>query len=62
MNHQESCGCGEPKHIHGISCDVKNCTYHDGKHFCTAGQISVGPASACTSGDTACVTFKPKAE
>ena len=52
----------EPKHIQGISCDVKNCTFHDGQHYCTAGQISVGPTHAETSGETACVTFKPKAE
>ena len=51
---------GEPKHIQGISCDVKNCTFHDGQHYCTAGQITVGPAHASTSGDTACVTFKAK--
>jgi len=56
------CGCGAPKHIQGISCDVKNCTYHDGQHYCTAGQINVGPTHAETSGETACVTFKPKAE
>ena len=56
------CGCGETRHIQGISCDVRNCTYHDGQHYCTAGQISVGPAHAEHSGDTACVTFRPKAE
>lgn len=51
---------GEAKHIQGISCDVKNCTFHDGQSYCTAGQITVGPAHASTSGDTACVTFKAK--
>ena len=62
MNKRDcDCGCA-PKHIAGISCDVKNCTYHDGQHYCTAGQISVGPTHAQTSGETACVTFKPKAE
>lgn len=49
-----------PDHIKGISCNVKNCIYHDGDAYCTAPKISVGPsfASACT--DTVCATFKAK--
>jgi len=50
-------GC---KHIKGIKCDVKNCYYHNAETFCTAEQISVGPQSADTSGETLCATFKPK--
>ncbi len=53
-------GCCE--HIKGIVCDVKNCQYHDCDTHCTAKEILVGPSNAQHSGDTACVTFKPKAE
>ena len=56
--------CGKSKcsdkHIKGIDCSVKNCAYHDGECYCTAGHINVGPASAKTSGDTICATFKPE--
>ncbi len=48
------------KHIQGIKCDVKSCTYHDTENHCCAKEISVGPAQAESSGETACVTFKPK--
>lgn len=51
------CGC---KHIKGIKCDVRNCHYHSGECYCTAEQIAVGPSSADCSGETLCVTFKPK--
>ena len=50
-------GC---KHIHGISCDVKNCAHHDGDSYCTADQITVGPSYATASTDTVCATFKAK--
>ena len=56
------CKCATEKHIHGIVCDVKNCRYHDCDTHCTADQIMVGPSHAEHSGETACVTFKPKAE
>ena len=46
----------------GITCDVKNCQYHCGEHYCSANKIAVGPSSAVTSADTVCATFKPKAE
>lgn len=55
-------GCATEKHIEGIVCDVKNCQYHDSETHCTAKQIMVGPSHAEHSGETACVTFKPKAE
>lgn len=48
------------KHIKGIVCDVKNCTYHDCDNYCTAGEIKVGPTYASTGSETVCVTFKPK--
>ena len=54
-------GDNVPAHIKGVSCNVKNCLYHDGDAYCTADRISVGPsfASACT--DTVCATFRAKA-
>jgi hypothetical protein len=48
------------KHLKGVVCDVKSCSYHDGGSFCTASRISVGPGFARTSGETVCATFKPK--
>lgn len=44
--------------IKGISCEVKNCKYHDGSDCCTAGHIQVGTQNAKTSTDTACETFQ----
>ena len=38
--------------IKGISCEVKNCKYHDGSDCCTAGHIQVGTQNAKTSTDT----------
>ena len=52
--------CDSSKHIKGIVCDVKNCTYHNGKSECFAGCISVGPSDAKSSAGTACATFKPR--
>ena len=40
--------------IKGISCEVKNCKYHDGSDCCTAGHIQVGTQNA----NTACETFQ----
>ena len=62
MNHNtsEEKECKSCKHIKGINCDVKNCTYHDGECYCTAEQISVGPGFANESTDTVCATFRPK--
>ena len=54
---KQECGC---KHIKGIHCDVQNCYYHDAQTYCTAEQIAVGPNNAGCSGETLCVTFKPK--
>ena len=55
---KNACGCS---HINeGISCDVKNCQYHQGDCCCTAEQIAVGPSFATSGTDTVCATFKPK--
>lgn len=48
------------KHIKGITCDVKNCVYHDGDAYCTADRIAVGPTYASSTSDTVCATFRPK--
>ena len=32
--------------IKGISCEVKNCVYHDMSNACTAGHIKVGTTNA----------------
>ncbi len=50
------------KHIKGISCDVKNCYFHNGECYCTAEQISVVPQSAGCSSETLCATFRPKVD
>ena len=42
----------------GVSCEVANCHYHDGKSHCTADRINVGPGYANSSADTICATFK----
>lgn len=54
---KQNCCC---KHIKGIHCEVTNCYYHDADTYCTAEEVSVGPACADCSGETLCVTFKPK--
>lgn len=46
------------KEIKGISCEVKNCMYHDKSDCCTAGHITVGCSSATKNADTKCETFK----
>ena len=61
VKENEKDGANRPKHIRGVSCDVKSCAYHDGESFCTADRINVGPSYATASTDTACVSFKPKA-
>ena len=47
-------------HIAGVSCDVKNCVYHDEYDRCTADRIAVGPTYATSSSDTVCAPFRPK--
>ena len=43
-----------------VMCDVKNCSFNDGQHYCTAKQIAVGPSYASSCTDTVCATFRPK--
>lgn len=43
--------------IKGISCEAKNCKYHDTSDCCNAGQIKVGSQSATETHETACQTF-----
>ena len=57
--YQTEC-CDAKKHVKGISCDVKNCVYHDGKCDCYAGTVYVGPKDATCSANTLCATFKPR--
>ena len=52
--------CDTAKHVKGVVCDVRNCAYHNGKHECYAGCISVGPCEADCSAETVCATFKPR--
>ena len=60
MDNKRGCGC--EKHIKDVKCDVKNCVYHDGDCYCTAGEIAIGPSFATTSTDTICSTFKQDQE
>ena len=62
MEEKMSRGCCGSKHLKGVKCDVENCYYNDCASHCTANEIAVGPHSADTSGETLCVTFKPKSE
>ncbi len=44
--------------IKGISCEVKNCIYHDKSDCCNAGHIVVGEHHAEKCEDTVCKTFE----
>ena len=46
--------------IQGVECNVQNCVYNDGKRYCRADQIKVGPDYAVSFTETACATFKNK--
>ena len=50
------------KKVKGITCDVRECQYHDGENTCMAGHVSVGPTDAKCSSETVCATFRPKTE
>ena len=56
------CGAERNKYIKGITCDVKNCVYHNNKSDCCAGTICVGPSDAKCSANTICATFKQRTE
>lgn len=47
------------KPIKGVCCAVRNCQFHDKDDCCTAGEIAVGPKTACCCAETVCATFKP---
>lgn len=49
-----------PRHIGGISCDAKNCMYHDGDSYCTADLVRIGNLLANSSSETRCSTFEPR--
>ena len=51
---------GNTRHIKGITCDVRNCIYHDGDSYCTADRIAVGPSYATSCTDTVCATFRQR--
>lgn len=44
--------------IKGISCEVKNCVFHDKTDCCNAGHITVGSKMAKNVSDTKCETFR----
>ncbi|MBQ9532325.1 MAG: DUF1540 domain-containing protein [Eubacterium sp.] len=46
------------KKIEGITCDAKNCIYHDKAEHCTAGHINVGCHTAKEPSETKCETFE----
>ncbi|MBC8569549.1 DUF1540 domain-containing protein [Zongyangia hominis] len=50
----------QANHITGVRCEVVNCAYNEGRRYCTAKEIKVGPAFAAMNGDTQCSTFKPQ--
>lgn len=43
--------------IKGISCEAKNCIYHDKSNCCTAEHIVIGQSSAKDKKETKCETF-----
>lgn len=51
-----------PHHITGITCDAKNCVYHDGDNYCTAEQVNIGRLNSRSSDDTRCATFELRGE
>lgn len=51
-----------PRHINGITCDARNCIYHDGDNYCTAKHITVGSVIANSSSETRCATFEPRGD
>ncbi len=59
-NHCTDGSCKPCHPNNGVSCDVTNCHYHDGKNTCVAEKINVGPSYATSSTDTVCATFKQK--
>lgn len=50
----------QPRHISGITCDARNCVYHDGDIYCTAEHITVRSMVATSSSETRCATFEAR--
>ena len=50
----------QPRHNSGITCDARNCVYHDGDIFCTAEHITVRSMVATNSSETRCATFEAR--
>lgn len=48
----------EIKEIKGISCEVRNCVFHDKDNNCLAGSIKVGNPNAISENETKCETFE----
>ncbi|MCR5208341.1 MAG: DUF1540 domain-containing protein [Eubacterium sp.] len=46
------------KEIRGITCEVKNCVFHDKNDCCLAGNIEVGNPNATDESETKCKTFE----
>ncbi len=49
-----------PRHIRGITCDARNCVFHDGDIYCTAERVNIGNIVASSSAETRCATFEPR--
>ena len=49
----------EKNKLQGIYCTASECHYHTKDDGCSAEGIKVNGATAKTSGDTECQTFKP---
>ncbi len=43
-----------------VECSVKNCVYHAENNVCAAGHIKVGGATADSTKETCCDTFKAR--
>ncbi len=52
----------KPRHLHGVSCAVQNCVYHDSDGFCTADRVVIGSIAAQNVAETRCSTFQPRGE
>ena len=55
-------GGSVPRHINGITCDVKNCAFHDGDNYCTASRVTIVSIVSRSSESTRCATFEPRGE
>ena len=51
-------GVNKMKEIKGITCEAKNCIFHDKSNNCLAGRIEVGSSNAINESETRCKTFE----